>query len=85
MRPERDDSPKFNLGDLVDFTVTAQVAGVDLSKTIQLTVVGCKMSSDTDKRIYYYDLSLTPPEGYFSGTVNFRNIAEKHLTDSKGE
>ena len=77
--------PQFWPGQGVWFEVEAEAAGCKLKKFVHFYVVGCHMSSDTERRLWTYDLSYDPPAPWHYGTVHFRNISEQKLLLEKPE
>lgn len=69
--------PRYQLGQTVPHTITAEAAGFDLSRTVQLTIVGVRMSSGADGLLWVYDLSKDPPAAYHYGSgVTVSNVAQ---------
>jgi len=66
--------PEFWPGQGVFYEVEAEVAGETLRKWAHFYIVGCRMSSDAEKRFWLYDLSNDPPRPYHYGKVQFRGI-----------
>lgn len=77
----RTDKPKYQLGDIVQFEVTAEVAGIKLSAIESFTVVGAHMGSSAESRTYSYDLAHRAPEAYYAGSgINFAQVPEAKLS-----
>lgn len=74
------DGPVYRLGDQVPHTLKAMVDGFELTRTVQLTIVAIKMSSDSERRTWNYDLASDPPDAYHYGSgVTAANIAERDI------
>jgi hypothetical protein len=71
--------PQFWPGQGVWFQVDAEAAGVKLSQWVHFYIVGCAMSSDTEKRLWTYSLSYDPPAPYHYGKVHFTAVAADKL------
>lgn len=71
--------PEFWPGQGVWFCVDAEAAGVKLTQWVHFFVVGCHMTSDTERRLWTYGLSYDPPAPWHYGEVHFRNIAASKL------
>jgi hypothetical protein len=71
--------PKFHIGQRVIYNVTATVAGIQLSKKSEFTIVAVYMSSSTTDRTYTYDLSNDPPGPYHCGGTTFKQTNERDL------
>ena len=72
--------PQFWPGQGVWFKVDAEAAGVKLSQWMHFYVVGCRMSSDTERRLWLYDLSYDPPGPSHYGTTQFTNVEAEKLS-----
>lgn len=59
--------PKYRMGDRVPYVLHAEVQGFALTREVELTIVGIRMSSGTDGRLWEYDLSADPPDAYHYG------------------
>lgn len=72
--------PQFWPGQGVWFEVTAETAtGKTISDWQHFYIVGCHMSSDTERRLWTYDLSQDPPGPWHYGTVHYREVAADKL------
>lgn len=71
--------PKYALGQLVYYEVSAEVGGVRISNSVRFTIVGIRMDSTADGLAWKYSLSNDPPGAYHYGTTAFSNIAEAEL------
>lgn len=77
------DGPLYRLGDQVPHTLKAEVNGFELTRTVDLTIIGIKMSSDSERRTWVYDLASDPPDAYHYGSgVTAANIAERAITSA---
>ena len=70
---------EFLPGQGVFFDVEAEVNGVKLSKRSHFYIVGCRLTSDTEKIYCVYDLSNDPPGPYHYGEVQYRNVPADKL------
>lgn len=77
--------PKYMPGQGVWFEVTAQAAGKTLAQWVFFYIVGCFMSSDTERRLWNYSLSYDPPAPWHCGKVHFTRISEEKLSLEKPE
>lgn len=77
--------PEFWPGQGVWFLIDAHAAGKVLTQWVHFYIVGCSMSSDTERRLWLYDLSYDPPGPWHYGTVHFRGISGKKLSLVKPE
>lgn len=77
--------PEFAPGQGVWFEVTAEAAGKTLSQWTHFYVVGLTMASDTEHRLWLYDLSYDPPAPWHYGEVHFRGVSATKLRLSKPE
>lgn len=73
------DGPKYLMGQTVWHEVQAEVADQLLTKWVGFTVVGCQMSSDTERVTWTYDLSRDPPAPYHYGKTHFSRVSETKL------
>jgi hypothetical protein len=71
--------PEFWPGQFVWLEVSATVAGQTLRDWRKFQIVGCSMSSDTERRFWVYSLSTDPPDAYHYGEVQFSNIRGDQL------
>lgn len=71
--------PEFWPGQVVWFEVCAEAAGIKLNQWVQFTIIGCAMSSDSDRRFWVYALSYDPPDAYHHGKVHFSNVKGDQL------
>ena len=72
--------PQFWPGQGVWYEVRAKSpTGKDLTGWEHFFIVGCKMASDTERRLWTYSLSQDPPGPWHYGTVQFKKVAEKDL------
>lgn len=72
--------PRYKIGQVVPHVITAEVAGFDLTRTVDLTIIGVKMSSGTDGLLWEYDLSKDPPAAYhYGGGVTAANVAQQTI------
>ena len=69
----------FLPGQGVFFDVEAEVNGIKLSKRSHFYIVGCRLTSDTEKIYCVYDLSNDPPGPYHYGEVQYRNVPADKL------
>ena len=75
------DGPLYRLGDRVPHVLKAEVSGFELTRSVSLTIVAIKMSSDSDRRTWVYDLSSDPPDAYHYGSgVTVANVSERDVT-----
>lgn len=72
--------PEYWPGQGVWFEVEAEAAGKKLTQWVHFFVVGCKMTSDTERRFWVYDLSYDPPAPYHYGETHFRGIHGERLS-----
>jgi hypothetical protein len=77
--------PEFWPGQGVWFEVTAEAAGRKLAQWVHFYVVGCRMESDTERRLWTYSLSYDPPGPWHYGTTHFTGISAKLLRLEKPE
>lgn len=61
------EGPKYRMGDRVPYVLHAEVHGFALTREVELTIVGIRMSSGTEGRLWEYDLSADPPDAYHYG------------------
>ncbi len=66
--------PEFWPGQGVWFEIEAQAAGKTLTQWAHFYIIGCSMSSNSERRFWKYDLSYDPPGPYHYGTCHFTNI-----------
>lgn len=72
--------PQFWPGQGVWYEVDATTAtGKVLKGWEHFYIVGCQMSSNTERRLWNYDLSQDPPGPYHYGTTHFKNVPESKL------
>jgi hypothetical protein len=71
--------PEFWPGQSVWFEIEAEAAGKKLRQWVQFTIVGCAMSSDTERSLWTYSLSYDPPSAYHYGTTHFTGVNAKSL------
>ena len=72
--------PLFKLGQWVYFNVEAETAGIKLSQWTKLCIVVVRLSSDSERQTFTYDLSTDPPQAYHYGSgVQFTCVDEKLL------
>lgn len=71
--------PEFWPGQGVWFEVAAEAAGQKLTKWVHFYVVGCAMTSDTERRLWTYSLSYDPPAPWHYGVVHFTGIQGEKL------
>ena len=72
--------PAFWPGQGAWFKVDAVAAGKTLSQWVHFYIVGCQMGSDTERRLWTYDLSYDPPAPWHYGVTHFRGAAESELS-----
>lgn len=72
--------PQFWPGQGVWYEVSATVQGVELKGWKRFYVVGCTMTSDTERRLWTYSLSYDPPGPYHYGTTHFSGVNERKLS-----
>ncbi len=72
--------PTFWPGQGVWYQVEAEAAGKKLTQWVHFYIVGCHMESDTERRLWTYDLSYDPPAPWHYGTVHFRGVDAKKLS-----
>ena len=77
--------PEFWPGQGVWFEVEAEAAGKKLRQWVHFYIVGCTMTSDTERRLWTYSLSYDPPGPWHYGTVHFQNVAASRLHIEKPE
>ena len=77
--------PEFMPGQGVWFEVEAAAAGKTLRQWVHFFVVGCAMTSDTERQLWTYSLSYDPPAPWHYGTMHFTNIAADRLRIEKPE
>ena len=71
--------PEYWPGQGVWFQVCAEANGVKLDQWTHFYIVGCRMSSDSERRFFVYDLSFDPPAPYHYGKVHFQNVSSDKL------
>jgi hypothetical protein len=71
--------PEFWPGQGVWFLIDATAAGKTLTQWVHFYVVGCQMSSDTEGRLWLYDLSYDPPAPWHYGETHFRGVSGEKL------
>lgn len=77
--------PEFMPGQGVWFEIEAVGGGKTLRQWVHFYVVGCAMTSDTERRLWTYSLSYDPPAPWHYGTTHFTNIAANKLRIEKPE
>ena len=77
--------PEFWPGQGVWFLVDAKAGGVTLMQWVHFYIVGCKMTSDTERRLWEYSLSYDPPAPWHYGTTHFTGISGRKLFLEKPE
>lgn len=77
--------PEFMPGQGVWFEIEAVAAGCKLKKWVHFYVVGCTMTSDTERRLWTYSLSYDPPAPWHTGTVHFSKVSADKLRLFKPE
>jgi len=77
--------PEFWPGQGVWFEIEAEAAGKKLRQWVHFYVVGCTMTSDTERRLWVYNLSYDPPGPWHYGTTHFIGIAADRLRLEKPE
>lgn len=71
---------KFDVGEWVNYEVSAEVAGVRLAQTVKFCIVGVALSSNSERQTFTYDLSRDPPQAYHYGSgVQFTAVEEERL------
>jgi len=75
--------PEYLPGQGVWFEVEAEAAGKKLTQWVYFYIVGCTMTSDTEKRLWEYALSYDPPGPWHYGTVHFKGIRADRLRLTK--
>lgn len=71
--------PEFWPGQGVWCEVVAEAAGKTLRSWEHYYIIGCYMSSDTERRLWVYDLSNDPPGPWHYGTVQLRGVSGDKL------
>lgn len=71
--------PEFWPGQSVWFQVDAVSGDVKLTQWVKFFIVGCQMSSDTERRLWLYDLSYDPPSPWHYGTTQFKGVSGSKL------
>lgn len=71
--------PEFMPGQGVWFEIEAVAAGRRLKQWVHFYVVGCMMTSNTERRLWTYSLSYDPPGPWHYGTVHFSNVHADRL------
>lgn len=71
--------PEFMPGQGVWFEIEAEAAGKKLTQWVHFFVVGCAMSSGSDRRFWTYSLSWDPPAPYHCGAVHFTGVSADRL------
>lgn len=77
--------PEYLPGQGVWCEVTAQAAGKTLRSWEFFYIVGCSMSSDTERRVWTYSLSNDPPAPWHYGTVQMSGVSADKLRITKPE
>jgi hypothetical protein len=77
--------PEFWPGQGAWFQVQATAAGKTLTEWVHFYIVGCQMSSDTERRLWLYDLSYDPPGPWHYGETHFRGVSGDKLSLVKPE
>jgi hypothetical protein len=72
--------PEFWPGQGVWFEVSVLAAGKTLSQWVHFFIVGCRMTSDTERLLWEYDLSYDPPRPWHYGTTHFRGVPGDKLS-----
>jgi hypothetical protein len=72
-------APEFMPGQGVWFEVEAEAAGKKLRQWIHFYIVGCAMTSDTERRLWTYSLSYDPPAPWHYGKIHFTGIKGDQL------
>lgn len=75
--------PEFWPGQGVWFEVEADAAGKKLTQWVHFYIVGCVMTSDTERRLWTYSLSYDPPAPWHYGKTHFTNIRGDRLRIEK--
>lgn len=74
-----EDGPAYFVGQAVWFCVETSVARVDLAAWAMFTVVAVKMSADSTRNTFEYDLSRDPIRPWHYGSIDFQNIPESKI------
>lgn len=77
--------PEFMPGQGVWFEIEAVAAGLTLKQWVHFYVVGCTMTSDTERRLWTYSLSYDPPAPRHYGTIHFSHVRADRLRLIKPE
>lgn len=72
--------PAFWPGQGVWYQVSAVVQGVELKAWKHFYIVGCTMTSDTERRLWVYNLSYDPPAPWHGGTTHFTGVSADKLS-----
>jgi hypothetical protein len=77
--------PEFFMGQGVFYTVTAESPAGPVEAVKFFYIVGCRMASDTEKRLWTYSLSNDPPRPWHYGEVQYSGVraSEISLTEER--